>query len=135
MTSYCVFKVGAEEITIYQAQRNAKVHLAKKVILSERCVSYLTEKGEVFSTNIGPGKWYCGSRWGSHVQAIKDAIALGVLPKAASEKVVARELTARVKRDRAYDARQMLDYAAKVEVALSPTQRKYLQKLARVKDA
>jgi hypothetical protein len=90
MSSHSVFLIGDSELTAYRLTRNGKPLAAKKVIFDDAHVSLVTEKGEMFSTRVSPGNWFCGRRWGSQLKLVKDAIALGVLPSKGNIKKIAK---------------------------------------------
>lgn len=128
MSSHSVFIVGDAELTAYRFTRNGKPLSAKKIIVGENHVSFVTDKGELFSTRVSPGNWFCGRRWGSQLGLIKDAIALGVLPKKGNVEKLAALEEQRRKRVRAGDnAKWAVQYMANAGVALTVAQKRALQ--------
>ncbi len=78
--SHSVYEVEGEELTVYKAHESTKAVAATKIVWSERHVSYLDTKGQMFSSRIGSGSWFVGRRWGlGDIGLIEDAVALGVL--------------------------------------------------------
>jgi len=133
VTSYSTFVVGSEHFDCFKAPEDNKPHLAKKIIYNGRHVSYVTDAGKMHSTRVAPGKWFFGARWGSRMDIVRDAIALGVISKAANAALVKAEEAQRARRATAEAARDVLRYAKEAGLSLTVAQSKSLKRKAKVR--
>lgn len=118
MTSQSTFEVNGASLTVHKASMDRKPKMATKVVYDGRHVSYITADNKMFSTRVNPGRWYMGKRWAGSLPLIRDAISLGLLPKANTERVVKIE-EARKKLQRArWAAKSILNDAATAGVTL-----------------
>lgn len=132
MGSYSAFEVAGARLEVHKAPEDGKPHLAAKVIFSDRHLSYVTADGRMFSTRVNTGKWWYGKRWGGRLGLIRDAIALGMVPKKAAAERVAKMMEERIRRDEMRSAaREVLAGVATTGIHLLDRQRRELKRLLR----
>lgn len=113
------FFVAGKELTVYAATPfDSSPHLASKVLIHPQGrVSYLSSDGRMFSTLVTRSGFF-GRRWHGHESLIRDALALGLLPKKAGEQLLKREAVHRDRRNRQIAANDLLSAAVAFGIVL-----------------
>jgi hypothetical protein len=124
------FIVEDKELVVHGLYRDGKVHNAKKIVVDGQSVSYVDENGKMFSTMVQNRSLYFGRDWLRRPHVIKDAIALGVVPKKATARLIAAEERRRANSERRGAARDILAYLPASGLKLSPKQMRSLRRKA-----
>jgi hypothetical protein len=124
------FDVQGTPLTVYGVYQDGKPKLASKLITDGRHTSFING-GKFYSTRATGGSVYYGRRWQRHLALVKDAIALGVLPKGNLLRVAKIEEARRAREAAAYSAREAIRGAAEAGVKLPASTLKALKRKAR----
>lgn len=112
------FLIGDTELTVHGMYRDGKPKMAFKMIVEAHSVTYVNAAGKLYSSRVGHSSRSYGRRWQGHVALIREAIALGVLPKGNTLKVAAIEERRRQMQNAAYSAKDTLRSAESAGVTL-----------------
>lgn len=127
------FNIAGIPLHVEGVYANGRPHRATKVVTDGRHTTFVNERGEVFSTRCGPGRWSYGERWGGHIDLIKEAIALGALPKDRLETVLKVEEVKRAEARRAWAAISVLTSSKDAGISLPAATVRELKRLSKKK--
>lgn len=125
------FSVGGTELTVHGIYQDGKPKRATKLITDGRHVSYVNGDGKFYSTRACHSSRHYGHRWQGHTALIREAIALGALPKSNALKLAKIEERRRERSHAAYAARDAISSAASAGVTLPAATLRMLKRKAR----